>query len=107
MNWILVAFVFKLAANGDFDSPKMLYRGFPTEEACNFAGEHFRDKFILPVSTKSVSICIDKAAFDTVDWQILETPKSATSAAATHASPLRGASSLKPPVGGVISKYLE
>lgn len=54
MNWILVAFVFNLAANGDFDPPKMLYRGFATEEACNFAGEHFREQFVLPESTKSV-----------------------------------------------------
>ena len=74
MNWILVAFVFRLAANGDFDSPKMLYRGFPTEEACNLAGEHFREEFLLPESAKSASICIDKAAFDTKDWQILESP---------------------------------
>lgn len=74
MNWILVAFVFRLAASGDFDSPKMLYRGFPTEQACNAAGEHFREQFVLPESAKSASICIDKAAFDTKDWQILESP---------------------------------
>ncbi len=74
MNWILVAFVFRLAANGDFESPEMLYRGFPTEQACNAAGEHFREEFVLPESTKSASICIDKAAFDTKDWQILESP---------------------------------
>ena len=78
MNWILVAFVFNISANGDVDAPKMLYRGFPTEDACNSAGEHFRDEFVLPQSTKSVSICIDKAAFDATDWQILETPKSET-----------------------------
>ena len=78
MNWILVAFVFNLAANGDFDSPKMLYRGFGTEEACNFAGEHFREQFVLPESTKSVSICIDKAAFDSTGWQVLGTPRSET-----------------------------
>lgn len=74
MNWILVAFVFNLAANGDFDSPKILYRGFPTEEAYNVAGEHFREQFVLPDSTKSASICIDKAVFDTRDWQVLESP---------------------------------
>ena len=74
MNWILVAFVFKVGANGDYDSPKMLYRGFPTEQACNLAGEHFREQFVLPESTKSASISIDKAAFDTKDWQILESP---------------------------------
>ena len=74
MNWMLVAFVFNLAPNGNFEAPKMLYRGFPTEQACNAAGEHFREQFVLPESTKSASICIDKAAFDTPDWQILETP---------------------------------
>lgn len=74
MNWILVAFVFNLASTGDFESPRMLYRGFPTEEACNLAGEHFREEFVLPESTKSASICIDKAASDATDWQILETP---------------------------------
>ena len=74
MNWVLVAFVFRLAANGEFESPRMLYRGFSTEEACNLAGEHFREQFVLPESTKSASICIDKAAFETKDWQILESP---------------------------------
>ena len=78
MNWILVAFVFKVSASGDLDAPKMLYRGFPTEDTCNLAGEHFRDAFTLPATTKSVSICIDKAAFDATDWQILERPKSGT-----------------------------
>ena len=90
MNWILVAFVFNISANGEFAAPKMLYRGFPTEPACNAAGEHFRDEFILPESTKSASLCIDKSAFDTADWQILETPKSETPASA-HSSP-KGAS---------------
>lgn len=82
MNWILVAFVFNLDANGDFASPRMLYRGFPTEEACNLAGEHFREQFVLPELTKSASICIDKAAFDTKEWQILEAPKSESPATA-------------------------
>lgn len=76
MNWILVAFIFNISATGDLEGPRMLYRGFPTEDACDFAGEHFRDEFVLPESTKSVSICIDKAAFDAGEWQILETPKS-------------------------------
>lgn len=88
MNWILVAFVFNISATGDFAAPKMLYRGFPTETACNAAGEHFREEFILPESTKSASLCIDKAAFDTADWQILESPKSETPAAA-HSTPKR------------------
>lgn len=77
MNWMLVAFVFNVAANGEFEAPKMLYRGFPTEDACNFAGEHFREEFVLPERTKSASICIDKAAFDAKDWQILESAAAA------------------------------
>lgn len=72
MTWLLVAFIFNLGANGEFESPRMLYRGYPTEDACNAAGEHFREQFVLPESTKSASICIDKAAFDSRDWQILE-----------------------------------
>jgi len=76
MNWILVAFVFNLAPNGDFEAPKMLYRAFPTEQACNLAGEHFREEFILPQSTKSASLCLDRAAFGAKDWQVLESPVS-------------------------------
>lgn len=86
MNWILVAFVFNVSPSDDLTEPRMLYRGFPSEASCNAAGEHFRDEFLLPEATKSVSICIDKAAFDSADWQILETPKSETPAAARSSS---------------------
>ena len=75
MNWILVAFVFNLSPTGDLADPKMLYRGFRTEAECNVAGEHFREAFVLPEETKSVSICIDKAAFEQSQWQMLEKPK--------------------------------
>ena len=84
--------MFSLSPNGDLAAPKMLYRGFPTEASCNGAGEHFREEFLLPETTKSASICIDKAAFDAADWQILEAPKSETQAAA-HSSPMNGLSS--------------
>ena len=75
MNWILVAFIFNLSPTGDLADPKMLYRGFLTEAECNAAGEHFRDLFALPQTTKSVSICIDKTAFSSTEWQLLEQPK--------------------------------
>lgn len=75
MKWLLIAFVFNGSATVGSQPPKFIYKAFPTEQACNTAGEHFREVLGLPEVAESVSVCIDKGAFNATDWKLLATPE--------------------------------
>lgn len=73
MNWLLIAFVFDVSTDGSHGEPKLLYKAFPTEQACNAVGANFREVLAVPEAAESISVCIDKAAFHAGDWKTLGT----------------------------------
>jgi hypothetical protein len=70
MNWLVIAFVF-VPSHGGLGEPRVLYKAFPTEQACNAVGEHFREALSMPVGLESVSVCLDRASFDAADWELI------------------------------------
>jgi len=74
MHWLLIAFVFNVSSTGELSQPEILYRGFPTEQACNDTGDRLREVLAIPETTKTISTCVDETAFHASAWKTLGVP---------------------------------
>ena len=75
MHWLLVAFVFNVSTTGELGQPEAMYRAFPTEQECNATGDRLREVLGVPETTKTISFCVDEAAFRTSGWKMLGVPE--------------------------------
>ena len=78
MNWLLVAFILVPTANGGLGEPRVLYKAFPTEQACNAVGDHFREVMAMPEGLESVSVCLDRKSFEAKEWRLIQESQPAT-----------------------------